>query len=100
MTENSGGMIIITEKRNHLQAFKDFAAENGIMIPEPGDNISSTSYLREKTAETGSLSWIRKELLDYIKTRGFPLIIISRRLYKLFLKECLPLKLPEGISLR
>lgn len=77
MTENSGGMIIITEKRNHLQAFKDFAAENGIMIPEPGDNISSTSYLREKTAETGSLSWIRKELLDYIKTRGFPLMIIS-----------------------
>ncbi len=77
MTENSGGMVVITEKKNHLKAFKEFAAESGITVPEPGDNISSTSYLREKTFQTGSLSWIRKELLDYIKTRGFPLLMIS-----------------------
>lgn len=77
MTDSSGSMILITAKESILQTINEFAAENGIKIPAPGESLSSTEYLREKTAAAGSLSWIKKDLLDYIRSKGYPLMVIS-----------------------
>lgn len=77
MTENSGRIIIITEKSDILPVFKNFAAETGISIPEDGNDIITTDYLREKANSLGTLSWMKKEILDYIKCNGYPLMIIS-----------------------
>lgn len=76
MPESSSSIIVINENNTLLSLFKNFAGENGISVLEPGDNISSTAYIRENTGRIGNLSWIKREILEYIKSNGNPAIII------------------------
>lgn len=77
MTESSESIILITEKNELLPVLESFAAENRITIPAPENIFSSTGYIQEKTEKNGSLSWIKKDILDYIKSEGYPLIIVA-----------------------
>jgi hypothetical protein len=76
MTESSDTVFIITEKRDLIPVFKYFAEENRIKVPEPENNLTSVEYIREKTTQNGGLSWIKKDIIDYIKSKGYPLLII------------------------
>ncbi|HOP63591.1 MAG TPA: hypothetical protein PK358_03770 [Spirochaetota bacterium] len=77
MTSSSNSILIISEKDNLLPALQEFAAENGIDIKGTETEISLINFLKEKIRETGSLSWIKKDLLDFINSKGHPLMLIT-----------------------
>lgn len=77
MAESSDNVILITENKDLLPLFKTFAEENRLTIPEPVNNLTPVQYIQEKSRHNGNLSWIRKDILDYIKNRGYPLIMIT-----------------------
>lgn len=77
MAESSGSIIVITEKKELLQFFQTFAGENRITISSSGNDLTSIGYIQEKTKQNNGLSWIKKDILDYIKSKGYPLMMIT-----------------------
>jgi len=77
MTASSESIILITSKKELLHVFRSFASENRLSLKVQNNDLSSIEYIQEKTGQNGSLSWIKKDLLDYIKANGYPLIIIA-----------------------
>ena len=77
MTESSDNIIIITEKQELLPVLKSFAEENSINISGLGNSLNSVEYIQTKTAQNSGLSWIKKDIIDYIKSKGYPLLIIT-----------------------
>ncbi len=77
MTESTNKIIILTDKNSLQPVLESFADENGITMPDATEELSSLAYLKEKSARTGTVAWIKKDIVKYISRYGAPLMIIT-----------------------
>jgi len=69
-------IFIITQDQSLAESFKATVLINNLTPIDDDAPLGSLKKIREDSAASGSLSFIKKDILDYIKNRNFPFLYV------------------------
>jgi len=76
MVKCSDKVIVISKKETVGAAIKSFIEANNLEEETFRKDISTTQYMEEIIKQNNSLAWLKKFVLQYIQSKGYPLMTI------------------------